>query len=127
MVEYQRMFQRHLKMTFFLLAFYVLGWGFTPYHTIFQGLLLGTVFNMYSLWTIYSKVNRLGQAILDKKKVRSLGSLQRLAVSGLAVLIAIRFPETFHLLSVILGLVTFHIVIMIDLFIQSLRNNGKER
>ncbi|WP_017756603.1 ATP synthase subunit I [Calidifontibacillus oryziterrae] len=129
--EYNQMFIRQLKMIINLLALFVIGWGFTPYPTIFLGLILGTVLSTYNLWTMHSKVNRLGETIVEnlakkedekKKKVRSLGSLQRLAAAALAVVIAMRYPDTFHFVSVIIGLMTYHFVIMIDLFFQSIKN-----
>lgn len=39
-----------------------------------------------------------------------------MAAAGLAVLIALRFPEYFHFISVIIGLMTMYVVIMIDYF-----------
>jgi ATP synthase protein I len=128
MTEYQHMFRRQMKGMLYILSIYVLGWGFTSYPSIFLGLSLGGVFSMFLLWSMYHKINRLGQAVVDKeKKVRTLGSLQRLAVSGLAIVIAMRFPETFHLLSVVAGLMTYYFVIMIDFLLQSLRQHAGKR
>jgi ATP synthase protein I len=119
MSEYTVLTKRLLKYMLYLLALFTLGWGLTPYPTIFLSLILGTAFSLYKLWFMYRKVDRVGDAIVNQKKLRSLGSLQRIAVSGLAVLIALRFPETFHLISVIVGLMTFYMVILIDFVFQS--------
>ena len=121
MNEYRQMFRRQVKYLFYVLSLYVVGWGFTPYPKIFLSLILGASFSFYHLWSMYHKINRLGQAVINKKKVRTLGSLQRLAVSALVVLIAMRYPESFHLISVIIGLMTYYFVIMIDYLFQSLR------
>ncbi len=130
--EYNQIFIRQIKIILNLLAIFVIGWGFTPYQHIFLGLILGTVISTYNLWSMHRKVNRLGQTIIEnakkqphekKKKVKSLGSLNRLAAAALAVVIATRYPETFHLLSVIIGLMTYHFVIMIDFLFQSIRKN----
>lgn len=130
--EYKQIFIRELKIIINLLAIFVIGWGFTPYPHIFLGLILGTLISTYNLWSMHSKVNRMGQTIVDnankkedekKKRVKSLGSLNRLAAAALAVLIAMRYPDTFNLVAVIIGLMTNHFVIMIDFLFQSIRKN----
>lgn len=130
--EYKQILIRQLKIILNLLAIFVVGWGFTPYPTIFLGLILGTVISTFNLWSMHSKVNRLGQVVVEnamkkedenKKRLRSLGSLQRLAAAALAVVISMRYPDLFHLISVIIGLMTYYIVIMIDFLFQSIRNN----
>lgn len=42
MDQYKKMITRQRKWMFYLLALFVLGWGFTSYTSIFLGLLLGT-------------------------------------------------------------------------------------
>lgn len=125
MTEYQLVFRRQLKWMLNILAVFLVGWGLTDYKEVFISLVLGTTFSFYFLWSMYYKINQFGQAVVDQKRAKTLGSLQRYAIAGLAVLIAMRFPETFHLISVVLGLMTFYIVIMIDFFIQSLLKSGK--
>ncbi len=128
--EYKQIFIRELKIIINLLAIFVIGWGFTPYPHIFLGLILGTVISTYNLWSMHSKVNRMGQTIVDnankkedekKKRVKSLGSLNRLAAASLAVVIAMRYPDMFNMVAVIIGLMTNHFVIMIDFLFQSIR------
>lgn len=130
--EYKQVFIRELKIIINLLAIFVIGWGFTSYQHIFLGLILGTVISTYNLWSMHSKVNRLGSTIVEnankredekKKRVKSLGSLNRLAAASLAVVIAMRYPDTFNLVAVIIGLMTNHFVIMIDFLFQSMRKN----
>ena len=41
MPEYKFIFKRVRKYILYLLALYVLGWGFTSYQSIFLGLILG--------------------------------------------------------------------------------------
>jgi ATP synthase protein I len=97
-----------------LLAGYVLGWGFTPYQTIFLGLILGTSFSLYNLWLLIRKSKQFQKAMEEGRAARSIGTISRMAAAGLAVLIALQFPEYFHLFSVIIGLMTMYVVIMID-------------
>ena len=124
MPEFQTMFARQRKWMFFLLSFYVLGWGFTAYQSIFLGLILGTSLSLFNLWLMARKIDKFGQAVqAGNNKVGSLGSFSRLATGALAVVITLRYPDHFHLISVVIGLMTSYIVIMIDFFIQNYFTN----
>ncbi|RDI41579.1 ATP synthase subunit I [Falsibacillus pallidus] len=123
MPELQQMFNRHRKYIFYLLAIYVLGWGFTEYKTIFLGLVLGTAISLFNHWLMVRRTVKLGDAVLEGKKTRSLGTAARMAASVLGAIIVIRYPETFHLLSFIIGLMTAYIVIMIDYFFHYVKSN----
>jgi ATP synthase protein I len=119
MSDFKAMYKRQRKYIFFILAFYVLGWGFTSYQSVFLGLILGTSLSLFNLWMMARKADKFGEAVLHGKKVRSLGSFSRMATAALAVMISLKFPDSFHLISVVLGLMTSYIVIMIDFFLQS--------
>ena len=121
MPELQQMTTRYRRYMFYLLALYVLGWGFTSYQPVFAGLILGTVLGFFNIWLLAKKTDMLGEAVAKGGKVRTLGTLSRMATAVLAVVIALRYPEFFHFVSVILGLMTFIIVIMIDFFLQSIQ------
>ncbi len=119
MSDIRAMYNREQKYIFFLLACYCIGWGITSYKSVFLGLILGTSLSLYNLWMMARKSDKFGDAVLQGKKVRSLGSFSRMATAALAVMIALKFPDSFHLISVVLGLMTSYIVIMIDFFLQS--------
>lgn len=119
MPEFKLMFIRQRKYIFLLLSIYVLGWGFTSYQSIFLGLILGTALSLYNLWLMTRKVDRFGEAVAKGQSVRSLGMISRMATAVLAVMIAMKYPEKVHLVSVVFGLMTSYIVIMIDYFFQS--------
>ncbi|MEH7126056.1 ATP synthase subunit I [Bacillus sp. JJ1532] len=119
MPEFKLMFIRQRKYIFLLLSIYVLGWGFTSYQSIFLGLILGTSLSLFNLWQMARRVDKFGQAVEKGGKVRSLGMVSRMASAVLAVMIAMKYPENLHLISVVFGLMTAYIVIMIDYFIQS--------
>ncbi|MCA1032105.1 ATP synthase subunit I [Bacillus timonensis] len=121
MQDLSEMFKRYKKYIFFLLSIYVVGWGFTDYQAVFLGLILGTTFSLYNLFVMVRKNNRFGQAITEGKRAGSLGTFSRMASAGLAVLIVYQYPEHFHLVSTVLGLMTAYVVIMIDFFFQNLR------
>jgi ATP synthase protein I len=119
MPEIKVTFQRQRKYIFLLLSLYVLGWGFTSYQSIFLGLIFGTSLSLFNLWLISRKALQFGEAVERGEKVRSLGTVSRMATAVFAVMIALEYPDKLHLISVVFGLMTSYIVIMIDYFLQS--------
>jgi len=120
MPDFRIMYNRQRKWIFYLLSIYVFGWGFTSYQTIFLGLILGTCFGFLNLWLLVRKTEDFDKKVSQGKKVRSLGSLSRMAVGGIAALIALRYPEYFNVMGLVIGLMTSYIVIMIDYFYHAL-------
>jgi ATP synthase protein I len=116
-------YSRIRRYLFFLLSIYVLGWGFTDYPHIFGGLILGTALSMFNLWLMVRKMGQFDSAVAQGRRVRSLGSMSRMATGALAVIISMRYPDQFHIISVVLGLMTSYIVIMIDFFKESFLRN----
>lgn len=114
MQQYESMIRRQRKWMFYLLAILVIGAGFTPYPRVFLGLFLGTALSFYNLWLMQRKINQLGKASAEKRSSQGIGTFTRLASAVLAVWIALRFTEYFHLIAVVIGLMTAYIVIMID-------------
>ncbi|KGP71971.1 ATP synthase subunit I [Pontibacillus yanchengensis] len=120
--QFQTMMTRQRKWMLYLLALLVLGWGFLPYQHIFLGLILGALFSFFNLWLMHRKVNHIGQAASENRTGRALGSFSRFAAGGLAILIALRFNQHFHLIAVVIGLMTTYVVIMIEFLFSKLRD-----
>ncbi|GAB2541882.1 ATP synthase subunit I [Gracilibacillus alcaliphilus] len=118
MDQFSQMVTRQRKWMFFLLAIFVLGWGFTPYTRIFLGLLLGAALSFYSLWIMQRKIDQFGQSVAESGRTKGIGTFIRLAAPALAIVIAMRFEEHFHLMAVVFGLMTTYVVIMIDFAIS---------
>ncbi|SIR34659.1 ATP synthase protein I [Peribacillus simplex] len=121
MLELEKMFNRQLKYMLYLMGIYVLGVGFTSHDSVFQGLLLGTAFSLFIFWSMVKKNKKFAQEVAEGKKTRSLGSLTRMSVAGLAAIIALRYPDEFQVVFVVVGLMTVYFVIMIDYFMQNIR------
>ena len=121
MQDLDKMFNRQRKYLVYLLGIYVLGVLLTTYDTIFQGLILGTMFSLFIFWSMVQKNKKFAEAAAKGEKMRSLGSLTRMSAGALAAVIALRYPEEFQIVSVVLGLMTVYFVIMIDYFLQHLR------
>ncbi|ASK62082.1 hypothetical protein CFK37_07860 [Virgibacillus phasianinus] len=117
MKQYENMIARQRMWMLYLLAFLVLGAGFAPYPRIFLGLLLGAIISFYNLWILQKKIYDFGEAVVKKQSARGLGTVSRFAAVALAVVIALRFEEYFHVIAVIIGLMTSYIVILIDFMV----------
>ncbi|MFA8438351.1 ATP synthase subunit I [Pueribacillus sp. YX66] len=111
--------RRYLSYAAYLLAFFVLGWGFTSYQDVFLGLILGTIISFINILFLSYRVKKASDAAVEGRKVRSVGMMQRFALAGLAVFIVFQFPDVFHLFSMIIGLMTGYIIIFIDSILNS--------
>ncbi|WEY88242.1 ATP synthase subunit I [Bacillus subtilis] len=120
-------FSRQRKYLLFILAVYVLGYGLTAYKTVFLGLILGTVFSLFNFLLLVRRMNAFDRAVEKGKSIRSLGSAVRWCNAILAVAVAYKNPEYFHMASTVIGLMTIYPVIMIDSFIQLKRSSMEER
>ncbi|OLN24163.1 ATP synthase subunit [Domibacillus antri] len=129
MPELQHSIKRQRKYLLYLLAIFVLGWGFTSAQAIYAGLVLGTSLSLYNHWIISKRIERFSKAVEEGRKIPSLGTILRMGSAALAAMIALQNPDQFHLISTVIGLMTAYAVIMIDFGIQHFikRTNGKER
>lgn len=73
------------------------------------------------------KANQLGRATSNKRKVNTLGTMTRLALGALALLIADQYKEYVDLISVAIGLMTTYFVILIDFMIQAYNTSTGKR
>lgn len=119
MPDVKTIYSRQRRYIFTLLSLYVLGYGFTSYKTIFLGLILGTSLSLFNIWLLARRMDKFADAVVKGEKVRSLGMISRMATAVFAVMLAVEYPDKFHLYSVVLGLMTSYIVIMIDFFIKT--------
>lgn len=117
---FQQVMKRHTKYILNLLAIFFLGVAFTQYQEVFSGLILGTITSFINMWIAHRKIDKFGRAIIAGKKVRSLGMLLRMSMVAISVFIFFQYPELFHLGSLVFGLMTPYIVIMIDMFFHML-------
>ncbi|MEK4298338.1 ATP synthase subunit I [Oceanobacillus sp. FSL W8-0428] len=128
MSNFDSMVTRQRKWMLYWLAILVLCAGFLPYTRIFLGLILGSSISLYNLWLLQYKSEKLGETIAAGRKSRSgLGTFSRMAAAVLAVVIAMRFEEYFHLYAVIIGIVSSYLIMMIDFIVyQITMRNQKE-
>src|SRR5699024_4804734 len=97
-----------------LLAALLLGLAIIPYERVFLGLILGTTISFYNLWLLQRKINDFAENAVKGVKSRGLGTASRFAAAILGVILALRYEEYFNLIALIIGLMTYYLVILID-------------
>ncbi|WP_227937039.1 ATP synthase subunit I [Alkalihalobacillus deserti] len=112
-----------------LIILFTIGFISTPLERQFLGLILGLIFSYISLWTTFRKARFVGEVAVAGLKNHMLlsyflsifGIAIRIALAIFCVWIALIYPESFHLISVITGYALIYIIIMADMLIQTVR------
>lgn len=116
-IEFKQRVVRIIRYLVILLFVFLIG-GMTPYSDIFLGLALGTSVSMINLIVTAKKVNQIGEVASNSSnnntKPLFSGMITRFALSILAVLIALEYPQYFNIISVILGLVIAQFIAIVD-------------
>lgn len=123
MSELHQIFSMQKKALFFLLALCTLGWAFTPYPTVFAGLAIGAFFGTYNFWILVRKMDKFDKSISEGKRVASLGTALRFGSGVAAVAIAIMWPDDFHLISTVIGLMIPYTLLLIGSIVFSVKNS----
>ncbi|TCT26403.1 ATP synthase protein I [Melghiribacillus thermohalophilus] len=125
--QYQMMVNWQRKYMLYLLAVMFFCWALFPdYRQVLSGLILGSSFSFFNLWLLQRKINLIGYAAEKQQTVRAMGTFSRMAAAILAVMIALRFPQYFHLLFVIIGLTTSYVVIVFS-YLLHLTQHGSRK
>ncbi len=111
-------FRRFARDMLYITALAVLGWAFTDYKTIFTGYILGIITSFYCIWILHRKINTFFDRVLKQQKVRSLGTVICLSAVALAMVIALRYDDFVNIPALTVGLMTGHLVIMINFALQ---------
>jgi ATP synthase protein I len=122
MLEMQRIFTKQKKYIFFLLAVCALGWGFTPYSTIFAGLALGSLFGLYNFWILTRRMEKFDRVLSGEKGRAGLGTAFRFGSGIAAVAIALALPEYIHLISTVIGLMIPYVLLIVERIMFHARN-----
>lgn len=114
MLNLHHIFAMQKKALFFLLAVCALGWGFSPYDSIFAGIALGAFFGTYNFWILVRRMEKFDRSISEGTKVASIGTALRFGSGVAAVAIAISLPQYFHLISTVIGLMIPYIFLVVE-------------
>lgn len=121
MLDLHQIFAMQKKALFFLLALCVLGGAFTPYQTIFAGIAVGAFFGTYNFWILVRRMDKFDRSIEVGQKVKSLGTGLRFASGVAAVAISYMFPQYFHLISTVIGLMIPYVFLFVGAFVYSVK------
>lgn len=121
--------RRLVKIMFCLLALFVLGLTLTEYRAVFWSLILGASVSLVNAVYTAIKVDQVGKRIAAGRKPGGVGMLTRFSMVALAILIAFRYSETFHIPSLAIGLVLSTVVLYLDELVNAylFRNTKVER
>lgn len=123
MQELREIYERLKRMILFILAAFVIGWGFTPYQAIFAGLIIGTLFGVYNFWILVRRMEKFDRAVAEGSKVRSLGTALRFASGVAVVAIAILFAEHIHLVSAVIGLMIPYGLLLVERIVYHMKHH----
>nr|WP_246594124.1 ATP synthase subunit I [Evansella tamaricis] len=94
--------------------------------TFFMGLALGGVFSLLNLVSTYLQVRAIGKILSGGTVKWTFGTASRIISAVAAVYIAMRFPEYFDLVGVIIGLMITYVLILIEpIFFLKQMNTSK--
>lgn len=130
MENLRQIYNRQKRALFFLLALFALGWGISPWPTVFAGLILGVLFGLYNFWILTRRMERFDRAMVNGDKTPSLGSGLRFASGIATAAIAVSLPETFDLIATVIGLMIPYFLLLAERIIHHLKHpdpGGKER
>lgn len=122
MDEYEQMVGNQRRWMLYLLGLFLIGAFITPFQRVFMGLMLGHVVSYYSLRLLHRNITRFGKAVLGEGSTVGLGTFLRLISAGIAIFIALKFEEEFHLIAVVIGLLTSYVVMFIDVTLRTVKN-----
>jgi ATP synthase protein I len=123
MLDLHHIFAMQKKALFFLLAVCALGWGFSPYDSIFAGIALGAFFGTYNFWILVRRMEKFDRSISEGTKVASIGTALRFGSGVAAVAIAISLPQYFHLISTVIGLMIPYVFLIVERIVHHVKNH----
>ena len=123
MLDLHHTFAMLKKAFFFLLAICALGWGFSPYDSIFAGIALGAFFGTYNFWILVRRMEKFDRSMSEGTRAPSIGMAYRFFSGVAAVAIAISLPQYFHLISTVIGLMIPYIFVVIERIVHLSRRH----
>lgn len=119
------------RIALFMISALLLVWAFLPaYRTYASGFILGTLASLTNAWLLILKIETLSKLTEQEGRKRvNLGTLSRMCVALLAVMIAVKYPQ-FNLVFTIAGLFSVQLATLLMGYLFIKKNNheilGKE-
>lgn len=117
-LEYKQRVLRVIRYSVIVLIILLVG-ALTPYKTIFFGLALGTTVSIINLTNAAIKINKIGEIAANKNVHTNgrpifTGMFSRFALSILAIMFALEYPQYFNFIATILGIFVAQVIAIID-------------
>lgn len=112
-----------LKYSCFLLALFVIGWGFTEHKAFFLGLILGTCAGLFNALFMAYKVYQFGVRQAQGRPMFGTGMLTRYAVAIVATFFAVRYPDRFNVVTTVIGLALAQLILFVNGLWDSVRTS----
>lgn len=126
MTDYAYLTSRYSVITIIIICISLIAGLLGVYATFFLGLALGAIFSLLSLLSTYFQVKRTGNSVRSGKYKWVFGTVSRILLVAMAILIANDFPTYFHLIGVIIGLMSTYILILAGSFLQGITRFNNE-
>ena len=101
-----------------------IGYATTSYKAMFAGLTLGMLFGLYNLWILNRRLKKFDQAMERGSRRLSLGTALRFLSGIAAVAIASAFPQTFDLISTVIGFAIPYVLLLGDRIIYHVKHSS---
>ena len=101
-----------------------IGYAMTSYKAMFAGLTLGMLFGLYNLWILNRRLKKFDQAMERGSRRLSLGTALRFLSGIAAVAIASAFPQTFDLISTVIGFAIPYVLLLGDRIIYHVKHSS---
>ncbi|MCR6108232.1 ATP synthase subunit I [Salipaludibacillus agaradhaerens] len=125
MNELESLLKRYTIYSVIIIGSLILGTLFISDATFLAGMAVGAIFSLLNLYSTYFQVKRLTSSVMDSKVRFSFGTIGRIIVVLLALLIAEEFPQYLDLTGVIIGLAFKYCILLIDpIFYFRTRSTG---
>ncbi|MBU5594865.1 ATP synthase subunit I [Amphibacillus sp. MSJ-3] len=124
MEDYQKAVQRQRKWHLNVLLIVISGTLVTLGNRTWLGLLLGSIASYANLLLLQRQVDQIGQVAIGEKKHAMAGTIFRIGSALLVVYLAKFIPLEVNFYSLVIGLVLKDIIIMLDAFVQIMKNRA---
>ncbi|MCR6098557.1 ATP synthase subunit I [Salipaludibacillus agaradhaerens] len=125
MNELESLLKRYTIYSVIIIGSLILGTLFISDATFLAGMAVGAICSLLNLYSTYFQVKRLTSSVMDSKVRFSFGTIGRIIVVLLALLIAEEFPQYLDLTGVVIGLAFKYCILLIDpIFYFKTRSTG---
>lgn len=119
-------FKLFKKQVLMLLILLVIGWVISPYPSYFIGANIGLIVSFYCMWILGRKIERLLNNIVTRKKVSSLGMLNRAAAAILGSMLMYEYGHHIAMWTFATGILGGYFLFVINLAYYSQRSAKQE-